>query len=174
MRSRSRQRGVTLLELVIVLVVVAIIVAFVYPVLTQAITAYQDTSAAVSAATKGRYALERIAREIRDVRRSAADDAQFDIATMTASQMAFTRIDGVTVTITGSGTKATLGYSTPAATSDLVDQLTNAASIFQYLKSDGSGGAGVGDVRYVEITLMLSQASGTYSNRMRLALRNPQ
>jgi len=174
MRVHSRQRGVTLLELVIVLVVLAVIVAFIYPVLTQAITAYQDTSAAVGAAAKGRYALERIAREVRDVRRSTADDAQFDIATMTASQMAFTRIDGVTVTITGSGTKATLGYSTPAATSDLVDQLTNAASIFQYLQSDGITAATASNVRYVEITLTLSQASGTYSNRMRLALRNPQ
>lgn len=174
MRAHSRQRGVTLLELVIVMIVVAIIVAFIYPVLSQAITAYQETSAATGAATKGRYALERIAREVRDVRRSTADDAQFDIATMTAPQMAFTRIDGVTVTVTGSGTKATLGYSAPAATSDLVDQLTNAATIFQYFQSDGVTPATASNVRYVEITLTLSQAAGTYSNRMRIALRNPQ
>ena len=174
MRAHSRQRGVTLLELVIVLVVVAIIVAFVYPVLTQAITAYQDTSAAVSAATKGRYALERIARELRDTRRDPADEGRFDIATMTTSQIVLTRTDGVTVTITGSGSTVTLGYSTPAVTSTLADQITNAASVFQYFRANGSAATNAGNVRSVEITLTLAQASGTYNNRVRVALRNPQ
>lgn len=173
-RPFALHAGGTLIELVIVLVVVAIIVAFIYPVLSQAITAHSDTSGAVHAATKGRYALERIARELRDVRRSTADDALFDIATMTASQMAFTRADGVTVTITGSGTKVTIGYSTPAVTSDLTDQVTNAATIFEYLQFDGVTPASASNVRYVKATVTLSQGSAIYNNRVRIALRNPQ
>lgn len=181
-RTESKRRcalkqGATLIELVIVLVVLAVILAFIYPVLSQAITAYSDTTAAVSAATKGRYALERIARELRDVRRSTADDALFDITTMIPSQMVFTRTDGVTVTVTGSGTTVTVGYSTPAVTSDLADQVTSAATIFRYLLFNGTPGPPVvtaSNVRYVEATITLSQGSATYNNRVRIALRNPQ
>lgn len=167
------QAGVTLIELVIVLVAIATLAAFLYPVLVHALNAYDASSAAFHAATKGRYALERAAREMREVRRNPADASRYDIGTMTATQFAFTRTDGVTVTLACSGANFSAQYSSPPLTATLSDQLTGCG--FAYFQQNGASAAtGPADVRFVEASLVLVQGSGTYSNRVRVALRNPQ
>jgi type II secretory pathway pseudopilin PulG len=167
------QSGVTLLEMVIVLIGLAVVAAFIYPVLSQAVNAYDASSAAVHAATKGRYALERAAREARGVRRSTADDANYDITTMLSATFAFTRNDGVTVTLTCSGSTLTVQYSSPAVTSTLSDQLTTCQ--FDYYQQDGATTAtGPGNVQFVQLALALTQGAASYSNRVRVALRSPQ
>lgn len=60
-----RQRGLTLVELVIVVVIMGITAAILLPVIANNMRAYGDTRARSDLTARGRIALERLAREVR-------------------------------------------------------------------------------------------------------------
>jgi MSHA biogenesis protein MshO len=65
MVSVGIQRGFTLVELVMVIVLMGIISGVLAPMIVQSITAYRDSQARADLVAKGRVALERLAREVR-------------------------------------------------------------------------------------------------------------
>jgi len=179
-------RGYTLLELVIVIIIMSIVAVFVGPVLSNAVTSYDTTSRNVEVLTRMRYAMERMEREVRHVRRSAADSANYDISTMVANQLVFTNTDGNQVSIDNlTAGEVRLGYSTPAASATLTDAVTEFC--ISYCRIDGStctlnsgtctaSGSTVDNtnVAFAEIRMKLA-GSGTleYTNTMRVSLRIP-
>ena len=173
MATRQRQDGFSLLELVIVLVVLGLLGAAAGYGLVGGTLAFTGTADGVQTLGKLRYASERMAREIRETRRNPASPAVYDITTMNATSLTFTKSDGVTVTLNGAPPLATLAYSTPAGTHTLVDEVGTLG--FAYLQADGvTAATGNADVAFVELELVLTRAGNSYPQRTRVALRNLQ
>lgn len=173
-------RGFSLIELVLVVVILGTIAAFVGPMLSTALEAYDTTEASTATYGKMRYALERMAREIREVRRSTADTANFDISAMTATTLTFVKNDAQQVTIAypaGSGT-VTVNY-VAVASGVLTDRVNEAPAApcvtgFRYFQQGNVLGATAATVSAVEIGLTLREGTNDYCNRVRVDLRTPQ
>ncbi len=171
--AMRRQRGFTLLEMVIALVVLGLLGAAAGYGLVGGALAFSATSDAVQTLGKLRHASERMAREIREIRRNPATPTVYDITTMNATTLAFTKTDGTSVTLTGAPPLVTLAYSTPAGTHTLTDEVGSLA--FAYLQTDGTTTAtGNSDVAFVELELTLTRSGNSYPQRARVSLRNRQ
>ncbi len=173
----GRVRGFTLIETVLVIIIMGILAGAMAPMLSSSLTAYDELSETTSTVGKLRYAMERMAREARKIEYNGTN---FEIATMSAGTLSFTKSDGVTVTLTSSGANVTLQYYEPgsalwdpAVVSTLTDQLSSLA--FAYYKADGTTTtASNADVAFVQISLTLTEDGNTYPQRTRVNLRNLQ
>jgi len=173
MANCVRQRGFTLIEMIISLVVLALLGGAAGYGLTGGALAYSGNAETLHTLGKLRYASERMARELREIRRSTVTPANFDITAMTGTTLAFTKSDGTGVTLTGAPPLLTLAYSTPAGTHTLTDQVGSLS--FAYYQADGSTAAsGAGNVAFVEFNLVLTRNGNSYPQRTRVALRNRQ
>jgi len=117
-------RGVTLIELTIVLAVGAILTAFLAAPVLKALSAYETAGKGLDAQARLRYALERVTREIRQIRKTPSNRANYDINITTAcsaftpllSSLQFTTIDGISVTFARSGQNLNITYTLPSST----------------------------------------------------------
>jgi hypothetical protein len=87
--TKAASLGVSLIELVYALAMLAILAAVLVPLALNGLRAYQATRIEVSQLDQLRYATERLAREIREVRYSSESEAAFHVFTPTS--VAFTR-----------------------------------------------------------------------------------
>ena len=184
MRTPStRCRGFTLVELVISIVLIGILAAVGAEMIADSFTTTRMVNAENSSTAQARYALERLAREIREVKYDSSG-GNYCITTKTATNLVFYKTSGtynstcatnvVTVTINYSNPNLTLQYSSPAAPSTL---LSSQASSFTlaYLQSDGvTSTTSNSYIRFVVITLTVTDATSGQSvvQRTRVALRN--
>ncbi|MHB8348586.1 MAG: PilW family protein [Acidiferrobacterales bacterium] len=165
------QRGFSLIELVMVIVLMGIIAVAATPVLLSGVQTFHVTSVSLDTLSKLRYATARMAREIREIRRNPANTADYDISTMTATTLAFTKTDGTLVTLSASPPDVMLAYSTPAASAVLTDQVSRFA--FSYLEIDGvTPATGAATVAFIRIDLTLTQNGESYSQTTWVSLRN--
>ena len=173
MAASRQQGGFTLLEMIIAVVVLGLLGAAAGYGLVGGTLAFSNTAEAVQTLGKLRYASERMAREIREIRRDPVTPAVYDISSMTAATLSFTKSDGTTVTLAGAPPLATLAYSAPAGTHTLTDEVGSLA--FSYLQADGTTAAtGNADVAFVELELVLTRSGNSYPQRTRISLRNRQ
>lgn len=208
----NHERGFTLIELVIVAIIIAIVAAVITPLAVSSLRAYNDTLNDVVTLDKLRYAAERLAREIREVEYANSTIATpTKCADLTSDRYCFTPSTGMglntmqfttpftstglpgrrTITIGNSvvsgflGNAVTLAYDdvTTTSTAVLTDQLqSNSALTFNYYQQDGTSAATASNVRFVKITLTLTQpnelgsalntSAATYSQSAMVALRN--
>jgi prepilin-type N-terminal cleavage/methylation domain-containing protein len=181
-RSPARlQRGFTVMELVIAIVIMGILSVVGVSMISDTFTTARVVNARESSANDARYALERLAREIREVK--FIDKATgYAITTMAGTNMVFTKDVGgadVVVTITQTGSDLTLGYSSPAAISAVAKQVS--AFSLQFLKVDSTSATASTsattlptDVRFVVISLTVTDSTSgkQVTERTRVALRN--
>ena len=173
MNRRRLQQGFTLMEMVIALVVLGLLGSVAGYGLVGGVLAFSETTGTVKTLGNLRYATERMAREIREIRRNPVTPANYDISTMTAGNLVFTRADGITVTLAAAPPLVQLGYSTPALTRTLTDEVGSLT--FSYLQADGSTSAtGNNDIAFVDFELVLSHNGNNYPQRSRVSLRNRQ
>lgn len=165
-------RGFTLIEMVVTLVLVGILAVVGLPILSNSLRAYSATQESLGTLSKLRYATERLAREIREVRRDPAVPTDYDIAVMTAAKFEFTKTDGVKVTLEAAPPALTLNYAPPVSpTPALTDQVKSFA--FKYFKADGVTETTLkNEVAFVEMNLTLTQSGADYVQRTRMGLRN--
>ncbi len=165
-------RGFSLVEMIVTLVLVGILAVIGLPILSNSLRAYSATQEGLGTLTKLRYATERLAREIREVRRDPAVPTDYDIAIMTAAKFQFTKTDGVEVTLEAVPPALTLNYAPPVTPAPaLTDQVKGFT--FRYLQADGATAAtSKSDVAFVDITLTLTQSGTDYAQRTRMGLRN--
>lgn len=164
----ERNGGFTLVEIVISIVLLGILAAVGSTMISDSATVANVTNLNQTSLSQSRYAVERLAREIREVR--LVSNA-YDISTRTSNSMTFTKSDGVVVAITLSSANLSLGY--PPGSSSF---LTNEATVFSlsYLAVDGTPSLNNTDIRFVQIALTTKNlATGvTSTQRTRVALRN--
>lgn len=166
-----RQHGFSMIEMTVVLLVLATLGPTAGYGLVGGVRAFSESAEVLRVLDKMRYASERMAREVREVRRDTTDPTLFDITEMTMTTMSFTRGDGTMVTLAANPPLLTLAYATPAGTRTLTDDVSGAS--FAYLRSDGiSTATGTADVAFVELDLELSRAGRVFPQRTRVALRN--
>src|SRR5258706_1148181 len=180
-----RAQGFTLIEMVMVVIIMAILAAFIALILAEAVSAYDTISRNIEVLTKMRYAMERLAREIRMVRRDPVNSGNYDIVTMAANKFEFCQADGagviidytsppnVTVAFANAGTFTSVSCSASALTARV---LTDMATGFTLTYFNAAGGAAVGknDVAYVQVALTLTgTGTSAYNLSTRVDLRNP-
>lgn len=166
-----RLEGFSLVELVMVIVILGILAAFVGPVLFNAMRSYQGVLTGVETQAKMRYAIERMSREVREIRRQTADATFLDITSMTASSMAFFKTDGTEVVINVLGNQVNLAYS--ALSGMLTDQVGSFA--LAYFQQDAiTPAATAASISFVEISMTLSEGTNLFPARVRVDLKNPQ
>ena len=106
------------MELVITVVVMGILAVVGVSMISDSFTTARVVNAGQSNANDARYAVERLAREIREIKH-VNKATGYGISTMTGSKLVFTRPDNVVVTIDVNSSNLTLGYSSPATVSTL-------------------------------------------------------
>jgi type II secretory pathway pseudopilin PulG len=171
-----RRNGWSLVELTLTIVIVATLAVFVGPMLLGAVQAYGATADTVATYAKMRYAMARVSYEIREMRRDVNDVRNFDITTMTATSLTFTKTDGTQVAIGSAGSSVTLNY-VGTASGTLTDQLQPGSLSFAYYTQNGTQIAVLPDptnVVYVEVSMTLVQGANAFANRLRVDLRSSQ
>lgn len=161
--------GFTLIEMVMVIIVLAVLAALTAPMMLKGMQAYEGTHKSLRTLDKLRYATERLAREIRETNLAAGT---FVISMATAPPLTFTKTDGVSVTVSSAGSNLSLSYSAPAVSDVLTDEYSSV--VFAYFNANGATTTAATEVRYVEITLALTNPTNgqNYSQRTRVALRD--
>ena len=169
---RSSLRGFTLLELVIVIVLLGFIAAVGSQMIGDTMRTSFVWSHNTSTESQGRYAVERMARELREMAFAAGG---YDISSWSSTAITFNKEDGTAVTISSSGTTLTLVYN-PGATATLTDQLSSGTFALTYLDLLGGTVSDKEDVRAVQIAMTLANPTTgkTESFRNRVFLRNAQ
>lgn len=176
--SSRNQRGFTLVELIMTIVIMGILAAVGSSMISDTFTTARMVNASQSSADEARYALERLAREIREVKYVTGAYSIGSTMSPAATNMVFTRnINGtdVTVTINKSGTNLTLGYSSPAVSSTLSTQVIGANDFaLRFLTIANADTTLASDVRFVVISLKVTDATSgqVTTQQTRVALRN--
>ncbi|MCW9058755.1 MAG: type II secretion system GspH family protein [Gammaproteobacteria bacterium] len=165
-----RQRGFTLMELVISILVLGLLGATAAYGIQKGVIAFQTTQEALDSLGKLRYATERVSRELREIRRDPLDSSRYDIATLGGSTIEFVKQDGTGVILDVSGSNLTLEYDSPAGAHVLTDQLS--AFSLAYLDVDGNATADAAQVAFIDVQITLIDASGSLPQRSRVALRS--
>lgn len=171
-----RVEGFSLAELIMVIVILGILGAFVGPILLNAMRAYDRVQTSVTTDAKMRYAVERIAREMRDIRRQATDATFLDIPSMTASSMAFFKTDGTRVVLNGVGGVVNLSYTTSTLIAGvLTDQVQAGSFSLAYFQQNASTvAATAASISFVQMSMSLVEGTNAFPVRLRVDLRNPQ
>ena len=181
-------RGFTLIELIIGMTVMGILALVGTSLITDTVKTTRIVNSASTSADQTRYAIERITRELREVKYTIGTG--YVIAGpigLAKTTVTFTRIingANVVVTIARVGSVApytvTLGYSSPAVISTLA---SNVASFnLDFLKLDNTAASSdvsntvSADLHLVAVTLGIADATSgqTISQQTRVALRNTQ
>lgn len=192
-RARARrQRGFTLVELIISAGLIGFLALTATWFWVDSFSLVRSVNADSAAIADGRATLERLAREIREVKLNTASGA-FCVSTMAATQMVFNKTSGAAVAagcggatptsanadfavnIQTVGSTLNLGYAGALAAPATTKALTSVASSFglRYLDTNYAVTASASALRYVELSLTL-QAPGVQATPSRtvVALRN--
>ncbi len=171
--ARRQAAGFTLLEMVVTIATLSILAMLVTPYLSLSVRAYNDNAVESQILGELRYASERIARELRDIRRNPASPADYDIATpFVSNRIRFSRNDGERVTIDSATSALNLSYFSLQGDSPFPLSTSLQGITFSYFQSDEVNPAlGSSDLAYIEFEIQLGANGNTYSQRSRVALR---
>lgn len=139
----KNQRGVTLVELIIVITILAILAVITLPLLHAGFNSYFAQRNLSDANWQGRLALSRMVRDIHNL------PSVGNISTATSTQFTFTDENNASVSYTLSGTNLQRNGVTLA---------NGVGSIaFAYYDSAGAATAVIANIRYIFITLNITQ-----------------
>ena len=185
MLHRSYRRhdiGFTLVELIISIVLLGILAAVGSTIIVDSFTTTRIVNAGNNSSGQARYALERLAREIREIKFVGSGlSGNYAISAPSplspSGTLVFTKSVGgadITVTINKSGSNLTLGYSSPAQTSTLSNQVSNFTLTFLPITGGASPPPDTSTVRFVVIDLSVTDpiSGQSISQRTRVVLRN--
>lgn len=157
--------GFTLIEMVMVIVLMGILAAVGAPMIANGMRIANTANTDLATVSQLRYATERIAREIREVRFLAG---AFSVTTTTATTFVFTKTDGTVVTIAYASPNVAMTYG-GVGTANLVTQ----ATAFQFTYTNVSPYvAGSSPTVDVSLTLRNPTTGATYTQTTRVVLRN--
>jgi prepilin-type N-terminal cleavage/methylation domain-containing protein len=166
-----RVEGLSLIELVMVIVILGILAAFIGPILFNAMRSYDAGQKGMLTQAKMRYAMERMSRELREIRRQPADAANLDVATMSANTLDFFKTDGTRVVLAAAGNQLNLSYS--SITGMLTDQV-GSFSLAYFQQNGTTVPATAASIAFVQVSMSLSEGTNLFAGRVRVDLKNPQ
>jgi prepilin-type N-terminal cleavage/methylation domain-containing protein len=170
-----RVEGFSLVELVMVIVILGILAAFVGPVLFNAMRSYQGMQTAVQTQAKMRYAVERLSRELREIRRQTTDATFLDIASVTtASSIAFFKTDGTQVIINVAGNQVSLAYVTSTVVAGVLTDQVASFSLAYFQQNASTVATGQASISFIEVRMTLSEGTNLFPARVRLDVKNRQ
>jgi len=188
-RARQRQHGFTLVELIIGAALIALLAKTATFFWIDGLGLARSVNTDSAAIADGRALLERLTREIREVKYDNVNGA-YCVTAMTAAHLAFKKTrpgdtaaaacgsNDIAVDIAPTGATVNLAYADAgaSATPALSRPLTTYASTFTlaYFKADGvTAATGAGDLRFVQL-LLTQQPAGVQATTTRtlVALRN--
>lgn len=151
--------GFTIIEFVIVIAIFGIIATIAGPLIYQLsrLTLQQYEISNVSG--QARIALERMSKDLREIRSTSTSDLQ-----IASNQITFVDINGNTITYQLSGSTL-LRNSQPLADSVTAFNLT-------YQKNDGTVALVAADVRYITISMTISENNTTETLQHTIFIRN--
>jgi prepilin-type N-terminal cleavage/methylation domain-containing protein len=184
---RRGGRGFTLIELVLSIALIGVLAVVGSSMISDSFTTARFVNADNASSGQARYALERLAREIREIKYAVSgvstcpsDNSvnNYCIISKTASSLQFTKtVSGtdLTITVNQSGSNLTIQYSaSPAVTATLSDQVGSFS--LSYCDINNSCALNVSNtaIKFVVITLTVSDPTSGQSvpQRTRIALRN--
>jgi len=173
-----RIEGISLVELVMVIVILGILAAFVGPVLLNAMRSYDIVQQNTDTHAKVRYAMERIAREMRDIRRQATDARTFDIANSSlggaaaTSSLVFFKTDGTRVVLTSSSGVVNLAYTGFAGV--LIDVAQAGFSLAYFQPNATTVATNASSLAFIQVSMSIVEGSNRFPARMRIDLKNPE
>jgi len=152
--AKQKARGFSLIELILVIIILSIIAAVGSQMLSSGFNAYFTGRDIIDAEWQGRYAMQRISRELRDVRSATSGD----LTITPANQITFTDNSANTITYALSGNTLTRN------TLPLADGVTSLS--FYYIQADGSTTAtSAADVMYISVDIAVHLNNSSYSLR---------
>lgn len=166
-QAGRRQRGFTLLEMVVTITLLGTLAAVGSQILASGVQAFDASQQATTTLAKANYVTERLGREVRNIQYSGTS---YTISAMTSTRFAFTKQDLETVDLRYTSPNLTLAYGSVVVTPVLSDQVT--AATFTYYQSDGvTTTTSASMVAYVDFQLTWSDGSTQYSRQVRVGLR---
>jgi prepilin-type N-terminal cleavage/methylation domain-containing protein len=150
----QKQKGFSLIELIIVIVILGIIAGMSALLLSQGFNAFFNSENILDANYQGQLAMQRMARDIQLIRSPA------DISTATSGQLSFTDINNNTVSYALSGSN--LNLTKNASTQTLTIGVNNLT--FTYYDENGvTPPASVSVTRYIKITMVITLNNVNYT-----------
>lgn len=158
MQPINRQKGFTLIEMVMVIVLLGIVGVVMSKMLSQSLLAVQTEQQVTDAVWQGQIAVQRMVREITAVRSPA------DISTASAGTFAFTDNSGTAITYTLSGSTITRNGTIVA---DGINSLS-----FTYQDLNGATTAVTTSICYVTLSVNVTLNNANYTITSAVNLRD--
>ena len=159
-------RGFTLVEIVITIVLVGILSGLAAMIIMQGVRTYGDEQARSNVHYQARLAMERMGREIRQIRSRA------DIATMLNTNLRFMDVNGSNVGFSWDNPTQKLNRWNGVGNDVLASGIT--AFTFSYYQQDGVTVATPANVWVVEMVMTAQQGADSLPMRSRVHPRNFQ
>lgn len=156
-----RARGFTLVEMIIVIVIVGAIFAVGSLVLGRTFESYALTRQTADVDWQGRVAMERMVRELREIR--SATSADLSISATSTNPIYFYSVDGSPICFVLSSGSLRRGVDAPGAggcatsLQPLADNVTANGLNFYYYRNDGVATSTPSEVFFITVTLAVTE-----------------
>lgn len=157
----NRERGFTMVEMIIVIVILGAIFAIGSLMFGRAFESYALTRQAADVDWQGRVALERMVRELREIRSATSTD--LSISATSTNPVYFYDADGNPVCFVLAYGSLQRGVDAPGAGScatslqPLADNVTANGVNFYYYQNDGSATSTPSEVYFITVTLAIAE-----------------
>lgn len=155
MPSKIKQKGATLIELIIVIIILSIITVGGAELLRLGFNAYATGQEVVEADWQGRLAMERMTRDLHTLR---------SVSTATSSTFSFVDASGVTITY------QVIGNQLQRNGLPLADNIQSI--VFSYFDSNGNLTASNAAIRYIAIAFSVSTGHANFNYITGISLWN--